>query len=129
MERTGQSTVMPAHKVPLQIDQGATFDKTYTWKAGPPTTAALVDLTGCTALAQFREDIESPLVLMELSSADGRLVLGGPSGTIQFLIPAHDTAALAWESCVYDLNITFPGGRVVRRMAGSAVVSRAVTRA
>ena len=26
---------MPAHKVPLKIEQGATFDKTYTWKAGP----------------------------------------------------------------------------------------------
>ena len=29
---------MPAHKVPLKIEQGATFDKTYTWKAGPLKT-------------------------------------------------------------------------------------------
>lgn len=31
---------MPAHKVPLKVEQGATFDRTYTWKAGLAKTAA-----------------------------------------------------------------------------------------
>ena len=119
---------MPAHKVPLKIEQGATFDRTYTWKAGLAKTAAPVDLTGCTALAQFRTSAESDAVLFSLSTADGRIALGGASGTIRFLIPATDTSTIGWEEAVYDLNITFPDGTVVRRMAGTVAVSKGVTR-
>lgn len=119
---------MPAHKVPLKIDQGATFDRTFTWKAGPPGAPQLVDLTGCTAVAQFRTSVESPAALMELSTTDGRIVLGGPDGTIRIVISALATAAISWDEAVYDLNITFPDGTVVRRMAGGVAVSKGVTR-
>jgi hypothetical protein len=36
---------------------------------------------------------------------------------------------LNWTTAVYDLEIEFPDGTVVRRMAGSVVVSPEVTRA
>ena len=117
---------MPAHKVPLKIEQGATFDQPYTWKAGAP--AAPVDLTGCTARAQVRPEIDSDTVLMDLTTENGRIELGGVLGTIRLYIAAADTAAIAWESGVYDLEIEFAGGRVVRRMAGSVSVSPEVTR-
>jgi len=57
---------MPAHKVKLEIDQGATFDKTFTWKTGTKTNAVPMDLTGCKARAQIREELESDAVLLEL---------------------------------------------------------------
>ena len=120
---------MPAHKVPLKIEQGATFDQTYTWRAGPPKAAVPVDLTGCEACAQIRSELESDQVLMEMSTANGRIELGGAAGTIRYLINAIDTAAITWASGVYDLNIKFPDGRVVRRMAGPVPVSPGVTRA
>ncbi|CAM4266416.1 Phage tail protein [Comamonas aquatilis] len=120
---------MPAHKVKLEIDQGATFDKTFTWKTGTKANAVPVDLTGCKARAQFREDIESDVVLLELTTENNRIVLGGPTGEIRILISATDTAALRWTGAVFDLEIEFPDGTVVRRMAGGVMVSPEVTRA
>lgn len=119
---------MPAHKVKLEIDQGATFDKTFTWKTGTRDNATPVDLTGCKARAQFREEVESTAVLLELTTDNHRIQLGGAAGTIRLLISAEDTAALAWPTAVYDLEVEFPDGTVVRRMAGSVVVSPEVTR-
>lgn len=120
---------MPAHKVPLKIDQGATFDTTYTWKAGPAKAPAPVDLTGCVARAHVRADLAAPLILLELTTENGRIELGGVAGTIRIHLNATDTAAIDWESGVYDLEIEFPDGRVVRRMAGGVSVSPEVTRA
>lgn len=119
---------MPAHKVKLEIDQGATFDKTFTWLTGTPKSAQPVDLTGCTARAQVREEIDSPDVLLELSTENDRIVLGGTSGEIRIVIDASTTAAIDWESGVYDLEVIFPDGTVVRRMAGGVSVSKEVTR-
>lgn len=119
---------MPAHKVKLEIDQGATFDKTFTWKTGTRDNAVPVDLTGCKARSHFREEMNSDSVLIGLSTDNGRIVLGGPTGEIRILIHAADTASFNWSSGVYDLEIEFPNGTVVRRMAGSVVVSPEVTR-
>lgn len=119
---------MPAHKVPLKIEQGATFDRTYTWKVGIADTAVPVDLTGCTARAQIRPEITSAVVLLDLTTENARITLGGAAGTIGIFLSAADTAALDWDSGVYDLEIEFPDGRVVRRMAGPVSVSPEVTR-
>lgn len=120
---------MPAHKLNLKIDQGATFDKTLTWKVGAKAAAAVpVDLTGCTARAQIREDIDSNEVLLELTTENERIQLGGTAGTIRILIDAVTTASISWESGVYDLEVVFANGHVVRRLAGSVSVSKEVTR-
>ena len=119
---------MPAHKVKLEIDQGATFDKKFTWKTGTKANAVPVDLTGCKARAQVREEIDSDVVLLDLTTENDRIVLGGPTGEIRILISATDTAALQWTGAVFDLEIEFPDGTVVRRMAGSVAVSPEVTR-
>lgn len=120
---------MPAHKVKLEIDQGATFDKTFTWKTGSAKASAIpVDLTGCKARSHFRAEVESAEVLLELTTENQRIVLGAEAGTIRMVISAADTAAMNWNSGVFDLEIEFPDGTVVRRMAGSVVVSPEVTR-
>lgn len=120
---------MPAHKLNLEIEQGATFDHSVIRKSGDTVaTAVPVDLTGCTARAQFRAEIESTEVLLELTTENGRIQLGGPAGTIRILIDASTTAAIAWESGVYDLEIVFAGGHVDRYLAGSVAVSKEVTR-
>lgn len=120
---------MAAHKFKIQIDQGATYDKTLTWKAGEnAATAVPVDLTGCAARAQIRAEVESPTVLLDLTTENGRIELGGPAGTIRILIDAATTATIAWESGVYDLEVVFTDGTVVRRLAGGVQVSKEVTR-
>lgn len=118
---------MPAFKVPLRIDQGATFRKVVTWKAGTP--AAPVDLSGCTARAQIRATVTSPDVLHEMTTAtDGGITLGGLLGTVTLDIDEPTTAAFAWKTAVYDLEIVFADGTVRRLLQGPVSVSPEVTR-
>jgi hypothetical protein len=117
---------MAAHRVPLKIDQGATFRKIITWSSGEPPVP--VDLTGCTARLQGRATVESPTALFELTTTNGGLALGGVAGTITVLITATQSSAWAWTDAVYDLEIVFPGGDVRRLTYGPVCVSPEVTR-
>lgn len=117
---------MTAFKVPFKIDKGSTLDETFTWKAGTP--AVPVDLTGCTARMQVRSEIDSPIVLLELTTENGGIELGGTAGTIRRRMTASATAALTWDSGVYDMEIVFANGTVQRKLKGPASVSPEVTR-
>ena len=119
---------MAAHKVPLKLDQGATYDNFWVWKSGPKGAEVPVDLVGCEARAQIRPELESSTVLLDLTTANGRIILGGVPGKIRILITDEDTAALTFDSAVYDLYIDFPNGTSIRRMAGSVSLTKAVTR-
>lgn len=121
---------MPAHKMTLKIEQGATFNPVFVWKTGDSVeTAVPVDLTGCKARAQFRSAVDSPQVLCDMTTENNRLVLGGVTGEIRIVLDAELTATFAWEEGVYDLEVEFPDGTVERRMAGVVRVSPEVTRA
>ncbi len=113
-------------KFALTIYQGATFTQQVTWTAGQP--AAPVDLTGCTARAQIRAEIEAPGVLLELTTENGRIELGGATGTVTIKITAADTAEITWTEGVYDLEVVFADGGVRRLLAGGVAVSPEVTR-
>lgn len=113
-------------KLKLTIYQGATFRKRLAWKAGKP--AVPVDLTGCTARMQVRSEIESPVVLLALTTEDGGIALGGAAGTVDLYVSDEDTAAITWTAGVYDLEIVHPSGEVTRLIQGSVSVSPEVTR-
>lgn len=117
---------MPAYKLKLAIEQGATFTKVITWKTG--AFAVPVNLTGCSARMHIRAELEDLIPLLVLTTANGRIALGGVAGTITITLSATETAALAWTTGVYDLEVEFPGGLVVRRLAGAVTVSPEVTR-
>lgn len=119
---------MAESKLKLVVQQGATFRKRMTWKTGTP--AALVDLAGYTARMQIRGEIEDAVALLELTTENSRITLGGAAGTIDLYISADDTAEITWESGVYDLELVAPGanGDVIRLVSGSVVVSPEVTR-
>lgn len=118
---------MAAFKLNLCIDQGATFTKLAMWKTGKKPGVP-VDLTGCTARMQVRAKQDAPDVLVELTTENGGIVLGGAAGTIALRIEAAATAAYEWRSGVYDLEIIFADGTVRRLMYGSVSVSLEVTR-
>lgn len=117
---------MSAFKQNLKIDQGASFSQLVTWKTGDPAT--LVDLTGCSALAQVRAKVDDAAVLHAFDSETGGIILGGTAGTIELLMSDEETAAATWKSGVYDLLISFPGGTKRRLMYGSVTISPGVTR-
>ena len=112
-------------KLKFTIYQGATFRRRLSWRT---VSGAPINLTGCTARMQVREDIDAPAVLLELSTDNGRIVLGGTAGTVDLLVDAVTTAAIAWESGVWDLEIAHPGGDVTRLAEGGIGVRREVTR-
>lgn len=84
-----------------------------------------VDLTGATARMQIRDQIGGQ-ELLELTTDNGGLAITGP-GTITRTISAADTAAIAWASAVYDLEVQYPDGTVQRYLQGTVTVSREVT--
>ncbi|MEC5213323.1 hypothetical protein RCH06_001869 [Polaromonas sp. CG_9.5] len=108
----------------LSLDQGATWMLSFEYldDDGQP-----IDLTGCTARMQLRATPATP-VLLELSTQNTRLLLAGATGIIELLVDAPATAALSCESGVYDLRVTFPGGRVDVVMAGRFCLALAVTK-
>ena len=117
---------MAAAKYNLKIEQGATFSSPITWAAGDP--AVPVNLTGCTARLQIRKKIEDIVVLLELTTENGGITLGGVTGVITLRVSAVATAAIQWVTGVYDLEIVFAGGVVRRLLSGAVSVSKEVTR-
>lgn len=108
----------------ILIEQGATFDTTLTWKdeAGTP-----VNLTGYTARMQIRPEVGSSTVTLDLTTANGRIALGGAAGTIRLTIDAATTAALLPSVQVHDLELVV-GSTVTRLLRGSVTIDPEVTR-
>lgn len=115
-------------KLKYTIYQGATFRKRLTW-TGPAPTNTQIDLTGCTARMHIRAKLIDATTLLVLTTENGRITLGGISGTVDLFISDEDTAAIAWNSGVWDLEIAHPNGDVTRLAEGSVSVSKEVTRA
>lgn len=115
-------------KLKFTIYQGATFRKRLTWKAPSGTP---IDLTGCTARMQVRSEVESDVVLLNLTTENGGITLGGSAGTVDLYLGAVATAAITWDGGVFDLEIIHPGAQpddVTRIAQGSISVSPEVTR-
>lgn len=114
---------MPAAKQNFTIEQGATFRKRLTWRG---KNNRPVDLTGYTAVMQVRQTQASVEALLELTTVNGRIVLGGKTGTIDLILGA-DVAA-AFTPAFYDLLLTAPDTTKIRFIEGKIDVSLGVTR-
>jgi hypothetical protein len=115
---------MAATAYDILIEQGATFSQVITYK----DNGVAVNLTGYTARMQVRATLESASTLVELTTANGRIALGGAAGTITLSISATDTEALTAGRGVYDLELVSGSGIVTRLLQGVATISRNVTR-
>jgi hypothetical protein len=116
---------MTAATYDFTIEQGATLAKTLIWN---DSTGSPVDLTGYTARMQVRQSVSSTTVLLELTSADGEIVITPSTGTIVLNFPAATTAAITWRHGKYDLELESSTGIVTRLIEGQIDVSPEVTR-
>lgn len=119
---------MTAAVFDITIEQGATFEFPVTWAtdAAPPVP---IDLTGYTARMQVRHKYNSTDKLLDLTTENGGITLGGALGTILILATASQTAAVpAPKDCVYDLELVAASGKVTRLLQGVAVISPEVTK-
>lgn len=118
-------------KEKLEIPVGGTFSPDPWVLAVGETeeTAVPVDLTGASALMHVRAKPDSPDILLTLSTANGRILLGGTAGTIALLMTDEDTALITgWKAGVYDLKLTFADGTSIYFVEGSITADYKVTR-
>ena len=86
------------------------------------------NLTGYTARMQVRATIAAASALLDLTTSNGGIVLGGTAGTIRILATAAQTAALTIDEGFYDLELIDGAGAVRRLLYGAVTVSKEVTR-
>jgi len=117
---------MAASKLNLPIiEKGATYRHTLFWKDSANTA---INLTGCTARIQVRESIDSPIVIVELSTSNNRIIITPLLGKIDLYISSADTSALVGFGGVYDMEVYFSNGDVIRLIEGRVTFKPEVTR-
>jgi hypothetical protein len=91
------------------IRQGETLNTTVLWG---DACLAPIDLTGFTAAFQAKRALSDDDLLIDLTTENGGIVLGGTAGTIQLLMSSAATTALVAGNGFYDLKV-ISGGDVV----------------
>lgn len=92
---------MPAGRLNLTAKRGATFSAVLTWR---DEAGALV--TTATAKMDVRAgQSETATLLLALTVDNGRIALGGPTGTITLSVAAAAISALAAQTGWYDLFV------------------------
>lgn len=106
------------------MPKGSTFSRTLTWKvSGSP-----VNLTGYTARMMARTSHISETIVLDMTTSNGKISLGGTAGTITLNLSATETAAITATSLSYDLELVSAGGVVTRLVEGQIVLTPEVTK-
>lgn len=114
---------MSAGTYTIFVEQNADYPVVFTWSSGGNP----VNLTGYTARLQVQDSSNN--VLVDLSTENGGLVLGGAAGTItpKGLNAAATALLTAGKIARYDLILTSPGGIVTRLLEGPFIIDAGVT--
>ena len=107
------------------IEIGASLERPVQWLDG---AGVVMNLTGYTARMQVRQSIASSVILLNLTTENGGIVIDALTGTIKLTQTALQTAAYTWRRGVYDLELMSPSGFVTRLMQGAVETSPEVTR-
>ena len=120
---------MAADKQNLIIEKGAKYAKAFIWR---DKSKIAISLAGLSARMHIREQIDDTVFVLELTTANNRIVLedGAETGRIDLVIGATDTDALTIESGVYDLELYDAGDPddVNRLIEGVVSIISGVTR-
>jgi len=121
-------------KFDIKQYQGATMDFPIWYRA----SGVLVDLAGYSAKMQLRSRIDSATVVLELSTQNGRILLGddvtseatssGDLANIQLLVSATTMKDIIVGQYVYDIDLTDPVAYNIPILYGSFILTGEVTR-
>ena len=114
---------MVAPNYNFSVEQGSTFSLVFTWK---DENGAAINLTNYTARLKAKKDFSSTTII-NLTTENGGITLGGSAGTITLNISATASAALEYGSYIYDLEVISSGGAVTKIVKGNIEVIREVT--
>jgi len=107
----------------LAVYKGTTFELKPVWKIG----GVPVNLSGYTADMQVRYATDTAIIV-ELSTANGRITIDAEYGRINLKLTASQTAALAAGTYQYDLNLTNTADSTVYKiLQGVFIVNASVT--
>lgn len=106
------------------IDQGSIWNVTLVYK---DSNNVPVNLTGYTAAMQLRQNYNSELADLTLTTANGGITITGATGTIVISATATQTGLLTPGFYVYDLELT-SGSNISRLIQGQITVAEQVTR-
>jgi len=109
----------------IVIQQGSLYELNVQAKNSDGTVK---DLTGYSGKMQVRKTPSDSTVLLEASTANGRITINGPGGVVMISVGADITAALDWSVAYYDLEISTTATNVLRLLQGYATLSKEVTR-
>ncbi|MFA6972675.1 MAG: hypothetical protein WC208_14930 [Gallionella sp.] len=111
----------------IDLKQGETWVREIVWKDAAGTA---VTVTGYTAALMARRKIADTATLLSLSSAgvSPAIVVGTTDGKFTITITAAVSAALDFETAVYDFKVTSSTGIVTYLLEGTITLSKAVTR-
>lgn len=114
----------------ISVPLGTTWEETWQLlqaKNGPP-----VDLSGYTARMQLRPAITSASAALELTTANGRLTIDGPTGKVTVKVDPADLATLSPDNSkrrfLYDCELTSASNVVIPLFKGRVTVTPRVTR-
>ena len=102
----------------LVIEQKATWKKRLTWR---DKLKRPINLTGFGARMQIVD--ASGTVLVDLSTANGKIILGGAAGTIDLMLTKAETTALRDVPMFYDLKLINPDLTEDRKLQGKVTLS------
>lgn len=114
-----------AGKYDLTINQGETLSQQFTWK---DSTGTAVNLTGYSARMQARLSPDSTDPIIDLTTSNGGISLGGVAGTITLSMTAATTSALTEGYAVWDIELVSGSGVVTRLLQGNLIITREITR-
>lgn len=119
---------MAADSYDLTIDQGADWFWTIRWKVGSTQRSSIdKNTTGFTARMQARETFSSATTVLNLTSANGGIVVSS-NGVFSIHATATQTSAIAPGKYVYDLEAIASNGTVTKLARGTIRVVPEVTR-
>lgn len=117
---------MTAQVVNVELDPGSDSSVELDWTN--PSTNLPIDLTGYSAKMQVRSRPYDGTILLDYTSGNGKLVLGGALGTIKILFSAADTNTGTWFNGTYDLYIVkIADGSTTRVASGFVTILKQIT--
>lgn len=103
----------------MTVFRGKSLDFEVIWGGAAP-----IDITGFAAALHVRN--ASGALMMDLSTANGRVAITGAEGKLRFTAPPEVTRAVDAPG-VYELELQTPAGHVYRVLSGSvSIVSEIV---
>jgi len=116
---------MSAGKYNTEIEKGATFKRTITYKDGTDTP---VDLFGASIRMQIRDNYTSETAAISIDTSSGGISIDEPeNGIFTIELTPAETESLDFRQGVYDIEIEYTEGTVERVLEGRVKIKPQVT--